>query len=475
VDAPRFLNRHDELAALQDHWERPEASFFVVWGRRRVGKTELLAHFARTRRSLYLEATDTTERNQLAALSAELSAASGNPLYAQAPLPSWAAALTAVAELARGSAEPLLVVLDEFQYLAGRQPELPTLLNRWWRETGRSLPLMLVIAGSALSFFRDEVLAGRMYGRRTGQLAVRPFDHAAAALFAPGRSPADLVRTYAVCGGMPYYLQAFDDAAPLADHILRHVLYRDGFLHEEAELLLRQELAEPRAHVAVLEAVASGRTRTSEVANATGLGASQASQVLGALERLELVAQRRPVTASPSSKKTSWAIVDGFLSFCFRFVEPYRSRLRTREEARRHLAGTVMPQLDHFVSKPAWEAICLEHMHRAERAATAGAWWGKVRVAPRRTEEREVDGATLDDAGNVTALASCKWTSSPMGVAEAAYLTEMQQHIPGAEGARRLYLYSRSGFGARLARLAEEAPDRYRLLTPADVYAQTAA
>lgn len=463
-----FLNRRDELAALEDHWNRTGATFFVLWGRRRVGKTELLAHFARDRRSLYFEATDTTERNQLAALSSELAATTASELYAQAPLPTWAAALAAIADYAREA--PTLVVLDEFQYLAARQPELPTLLNRWWRQRGRELPLMLVLAGSAVSFFRDEVLAGRMYGRRTGQLFVRPFDYRSAALFAPGRSAQDKVRTYAVCGGMPYYLQAFDDSAPLGDQILDHVLFRDGFLHEEVELLLRQELAEPRTHVAVLEAVARGRTRTSEIANATGIASSQASQVLGALERLELVVQRRPVTASPTSKKTSWAIADGFLGFSFRFVEPYRSRLRTRDEAWRHLKQTVLPQLDHFVSKPAWEEICRAHMREAERAAAVGAWWGKVRVAPRRTEEREVDGATVDGDGRITALASCKWTTRPMDAGEVAYLEAMRSHIPGAQEASRLYLYSRGGFDRKLRALAEREPGRVRLLGPEDLY-----
>jgi len=464
-----FFDRKDELAALEDHWRRPGASFFVLWGRRRVGKTELLAHFARSRRALYFEATDTTERNQLRGLSLELASATGDPLFEQAPLPSWEAALTALAGHARDA--PTLVVLDEFQYLAGQQPELPTLLNRWWRTKGRTLPLMLVIAGSAMSFFRDDVLGGRMYGRRTGQLLLRPFDYTSAALFTPGYAAEDRVRTYAVCGGMPYYLQAFDDREPLADQILRHVLYRDGFLHEEPELLLRQELADPRPHASALEAVARGRTRTSEVANATGLSSSQASQVLGALERLGLVEQRRPITAGPTSKKTTWTIVDGFLNFHFRFVEPYRSRLRTRADARLHLERTVVPQLDHFVSKPGWEAICLEHMRRAEQAASAGAWWGKVRIAPRRSEEREVDGATIDAAGRITALASCKWTAGPVGVGEATFLTEMRQHIPGAEHAERLYLYSRGGFDRRLIALARREPERYLLVTPADVYA----
>jgi len=463
-----FFDRIDELAALEDHWQRSGASFFIVWGRRRVGKTELLSHFAQGRRSFYYEATDTTERNQLHALSGELAVATGNALYRQAPLPGWDAALTALADSARS--EPTLVVLDEFQYLATRQRELPTLLNRWWRAAGSSLPLMLVLAGSEVSFFRDEVLAGRMYGRRTGQLALKPFDAASAAQFVAGYSPQDKVRTYAVCGGMPYYLQAFDDRVPLGENILRHILHRDGFLHEEAELLLRQELADPLNHVAVLEAIARGHTRTSQIANATGLGSSQASQVLRTLERLDLVVQRRPVTAGPSSKKTSWAILDGFLNFTFRFVEPFRSRLRTRDEARRHLERTVLPQLDHFVSRPAWEAICLEHMKREEQAARAGAWWGKVRTEARRTEELEVDGATVDADGRITALASCKWTNAPLDRGEEVFLTRMEAHIPGADEVSRHYFFSRSGFDPSLIELAAADLDRYRLVTPEDLY-----
>src|SRR5690606_36258657 len=160
----------------------------------------------------------------------------------------------------------------------------------------------------------------------------------------------------------------------------------------------------------------------------------------------------------------------GFLNFSFRFVEPYRSRLRTREEARRHLEQTALPQLDHFVSKPAWEEICLEHMREAEQAAVTGAWWGKVRVAPRRPEEREVDGVALGGNGDVTALASCKWTASAMDAGEVAYLEEMRHHIPGAERTERLYLYSRAGFDRRLRALARREPDRYRLLTPDEIY-----
>lgn len=465
----RFLNRHEELAALQDNWAASDARFFVLWGRRRVGKTELLSRFVEGKRALLFEATDGTRHDQLRDLSQELARVSGNTLLAQQPLASWQAALTAIAQYA--ASERTIVVLDEFQYLSSQDRELGSLLNRWWRTVGRSLPLVLILAGSEVSFFERDVLAGATYGRRTGQWQLRPFRYHAAALFTPRYSPEDKIRTFAVCGGMPYYLERFDDGVPLRENILRHILRRNGFLHEEADLLLRQELADPHNHISTLRAIAAGRTRSSEIMDWTGLSSAQVRQMTSALERIGLVQQQRPITARRTSKKTSYAINDGFLRFHFRFVDPYRSLLRTREGAEQHLAGTVMPQLDHFVSKPCFEDICREHIAQREQVQAIGSWWGQVPTGEgRRTEQREVDAVAIDPSGAVLALGSCKWTAKPVGLAEHALLTRLQAHIPAGAQANRFYLCSRSGFEAPLRRLADADPDRIRLVTPADLY-----
>src|SRR4051794_11380396 len=133
--AKEFLNRVDELAALLDQWEAADARYFVVWGRRRVGKTELLNRFASGKRAFFFEATDTTEVSQLRALSEELAAVSGNSLLAAQPVTTWPAALAAIEQFA-AAGERTVVVLDEFQFLVTRQAGLETLLNTWWRTTG---------------------------------------------------------------------------------------------------------------------------------------------------------------------------------------------------------------------------------------------------------------------------------------------------------------------------------------------------
>ena len=158
-----FLNRTSELALLRERTASPKADFLVVYGRRRVGKTELLTQLARDCRSIYFEATPSTAVDQLRGLSEQLALVTGNRDYTRRPLADWGQALDAIADFARD--ETSLVVLDEFQFLARRHRGMEGQINVWWRETGRHLPITLVVAGSEISFFEDEILAGTMYGR----------------------------------------------------------------------------------------------------------------------------------------------------------------------------------------------------------------------------------------------------------------------------------------------------------------------
>jgi AAA+ ATPase superfamily predicted ATPase len=465
-----FFNRIDELAALGDLWSARAAQLFVLWGRRRVGKTELLSHFADGRRAFHYEATNVTRPEQLRDLSVELARVSGNALLAEQPASTWEAALAAIAQFAH--TQRSIVILDEFQFLAAQEPGIGSIVNRWWRETGRSLPIVLVLAGSEVGFFEREVLGGELYGRRTGQLQILPLQYRDAALFHPGYSPEDRVRTFAICGGMPYYLERFTDDAPLERHILAHTLYREGLLFQEADLLLRQELPDPRNHTSVLRAIAQGQTRNSQVANRTQLSESQVTQIVATLERMQLVRTLRPVTAAERSKKTSYEIRDSFLNYHFRFVDPARSRLRNRAQAEAYLGEVVLPQLDHFVSKGAWEHICQEYVLAREDSAAVGSWWGQVPTGQgRMTRSQEIDIVAIEHDGRVTATGSCKWTDGKLSMSEERLLLAAEPFIPKAGDVARHYFCSREGFERNVLDLAAADPERYRLVTPADVYA----
>jgi AAA+ ATPase superfamily predicted ATPase len=470
----RFLDRTTELRLLQRRWERQEAQMFVLWGRRRVGKTLLLLEFSRDKRHLHYEATSGTRTDQLADFAERLAEATGR---AALTVPDWRAGLDAVADWAQDG--PVVLVLDEFQFIARENRDIGSIINVWWRERGESLPIFLVLSGSEVGFFEREVVnySATTYGRRAGQLRLRPFSPNDVGLFVPNWSAEDRIAAYAVFGTIPYYLAQLRPDEGLAQNILDLVLMPDGLLHEEARLLLDQELADASAYFSVLRAIAAGQTRVAQIAQRTGVtgGTARVSQMLEVLRNLWLVDKQLPVTVTnpERSRQSFYRITDPYMRFWFRFVLPAHGRLSDAEGAERHLRNRVLPQLDEFISAPAFEEVCQQWLRRAVDAAAVGWWWGTVREtrgAALREVRRELDAVAVDDAGRVTAIGSCKWTAGPLPYSEKARLEALAQHLADGGPAPALYFFARSGFDEQLQRAAD-GDERVRLVPAEELLA----
>lgn len=468
-----FLNRVEELTALQRRWESGQAQLFTIWGRRRVGKTLLLLEFAREKRHLYFEATSGTRADQLADFSDRLAEATGR---AELSVPDWRTGLDAVADWAQEG--PVLVVLDEFQFIARESGDIGSIINVWWRERAEELPIFLVLSGSEVGFFEREVVnySATTYGRRAGQLRLRPFKVRDIELFLPEWSAEDKTAAYAVFGHMPYYLAHIRPRESLADNILNLVLMPDGLLHEEARLLLDQELPAASAYFSVLRAIAAGQTRVSQIAQRTGItgGTSRVSQMLEMLRNLWLVEKQFPVTVTnpERSKQSFYRITDPYLRFWFRFVLPAQGRLADTDGAERHLRGRVLPQLDDFVSAPAFEEVCQQWLRRDIDAAAVGWWWGTVREtrgAALRDLDRELDAVAVDDDGSVIAVGSCKWTADVLPYSDKTKLEGLATHLAPDGPPPRLYFFARNGFDEQLRRDAQ-VDERIHLISPGDLF-----
>lgn len=460
-----FFNRTEELTILEERWRSPRAEYLVLYGRRRIGKTELILRFAAGRRSIYFEASASTEGDQLEDLSRALAQVSGRELLATQPLTSWRAFFAAVSEeLARG---PLLVALDEFQFVARETPAVGSEINRFWREHRENPNLFLVLSGSDVSFFEREIVgyAATIYGRRTGQLHLQPFPFAELRGFFERWSAPNLVRAYAVLGGVPYYLEALNPGEGLARGIERHVLAPDGLLRQEPRFLFAQhsDLREGGVYFSILRAIAAGRTRRNEIAARVGRSDSATGQLLDRLTEMGLARRVHPATvAQPDrTKLVRFAIEDPFMRFWFRFVHPYEGRLHHREDARAHLQGVVWPALDDFVSRPAFEQICQSWLQRRVGAAAAGWWWGNVAERGERglrSVQRELDAVAVDHEGRVIAVGSCKWTAGRVGAHEKALLNRLAVQLATDAEVPERFLFSRTGFAAPLRREAAADP-----------------
>ncbi|MDM7987962.1 MAG: ATP-binding protein, partial [Smithella sp.] len=295
-----FVNRVSELELLEKRYASGKAEFFVLYGRRRVGKTELLARFCEGKHSIFFVSDLGSEISLRTALSAAVNTTLFGPNQMNAVYSTWEDLLHALAQAAQG--ERLVVVLDEFPYLVTAHPPLATILQRVWDQTMKNSQIMLILCGSYIGMMEETVLGYQapLYGRRTAQYLLEPLQFKDARLFYPSFELEDQVRAYAVYGGTPAYLHTLQPQQSLYENILNEILSRGSFLYDEARFVLQQELREPRNYFAILQAIAAGKTRLNEIKQATGI--EGATAYLDTLQQLHLVERIVPVTETQPQK-----------------------------------------------------------------------------------------------------------------------------------------------------------------------------
>ncbi|RLT40401.1 MAG: ATP-binding protein [Chloroflexi bacterium] len=438
-----FVNRERELNLLEQCYRSDRAELFVLYGRRRVGKTELLRAFCQGKRHLFYVADLGTESASLAEFTRQISRFAFGRAEALSPFASWDAAFGFLASQA--AAERLVVVVDEFTYLISANNAIPSILQRIWDTHLQNTRLMLVLCGSYVGLMEQHVLAYRapLYGRRTAQWQLRSLGFWDAALLMPGYAPEDLVRAYAVLGGIPAYLCQFDAQTALLTNIVENILAQGRFLHDEPRFLLLQELRDPSRYFSVLQAIAGGRTRLNEIAQSAGISTSSISFYLNTLQEMGLIERAVPATESQAhkSKRGIYRLLDHYFRFWFRFVFPNRSLLERGEVEQ--VRAQIEAELEQFVGL-AFESICREFVWRqyqkgrlAFAPQSVGGWWDN---------NEEVDVVAIGD--DAILLGECKWTGKPMGENLLADLERKAQLVTrqGTWRSVSYALFSRSGF-----------------------------
>jgi AAA+ ATPase superfamily predicted ATPase len=461
--ARRFVDRAIEQRMLAEAWASGVPELVVLHGRRRVGKTELLARFATRRPVAFFVAAQQLATDQLADLGRALGPLSVDFRRGRPPrlaLRDWEEALDVVAAASvRGRVG---LVLDEFPYLCDAEPALPSLLQRWWDRTGSRADVVIVLSGSEQAMMqRLTSHDGALYGRPTRAIWLRPFDYFQAGRFVAGWGPEDRVRAYAVAGGIPDHLEELSTDRPLRDELLRLAYTPDGRLFREAPDLLRSEFNEPRTYESILRAMASGEHQPSRIATLAGMkSAATAAPYLERLIRLELVERRTlPTEASdPRPRISRYVLTDPYLRFYFALVDPWRSAILLGQGAK--VLDDLWPvALDAHVSR-VFEDVAAQYVRRLSGAGELPVMQA---VGQHWIEAGDVDVVGVA-GGRVRVAGSAKWTR---GSVKPAHLADLKRDVAsiaaGADPA--LLLFSRSGFDPAL-----RSVPGLRLVGPADLY-----
>lgn len=457
---PGFVNRTAELSRLRDLYRSDAAELAVVYGRRRLGKTELVSQSLAGR----TDAVVYQARQKTRSLQIEQ--------FLDRAVESY----PSVSQL-RADWEPILqhlgdrdavVVLDEFPYLVEEDESLPSVLQALFDRAFDDAAPTFVLIGSSISTMEEAALMGSspLYGRSSLKLDVRELPFGAATEFFGDATPTASVFLWGVFGGVPYYLERLDPAASLAANVHDTVLSIHGTLHDEPDYVLRMELREPTRYFSILEAIAGGDTSRNEIAGATGIEYSSLSTYLSRLERLRLIERTVPVTERPErSKRGRYRLRDSFFRFWFRFV--YGANGRYDDLGREAFETLIRPELPDFVA-PAFERLCrgaLRELYPELTLTETGRWW---------YGEHEIDVVGLT-AGDTLVVGECKFQSSPAGFDAFESLrrhTEELRWSPPEGGERDVSyaLFSRSGFTESLTQLADERAN-VRLFDLSDVVA----
>ena len=462
VNCMAFIGRKSELEFLNSAYKRGGFQFVPIYGRRRIGKTELILQFIKDKKAIYFVATSGTKNENIE----RFKVAAKEIIDLSFIRNEWEDIFE---YMAKNIKEEVILAIDEFPYLVDSERGLSSIFQKSVDEYLKSSNIFLILCGSSLSMMWKEVLAYKapLYGRRTGQIELKPFRFPEVMEFT-GKGIEDSLRIYSVCGGVPAYLKEFQSNKGLFDNIKEKILARGSVLNEEALFLMRQEFREPKVYMSILSALSLGMNSLGKIISFCGFR-DKAGIVpyLHNLESLHYIKRELPVTESLRSKKGNYVITDNYFSFWFRFVRPNES---LADENPNDAIKLIKKDFDLYVSK-IFENVCRSELISIipSRFSAIGRWWGKT---PDGVEEIDIvafNGETKD-----ILFAECKWKNKEMKIKDFFSLVAKADHVEWNKGKRTesFALFSRNGFDKKLIEYARE--NRILLYTIRDIDAHFA-
>ncbi|MCD8249821.1 MAG: ATP-binding protein [Lachnospiraceae bacterium] len=451
-----FIGREKELSELERLYEKGTFQLFILYGRRRVGKTTLLKEFCRNKNSIFFSAEQSNEKMNLDKFSGLVFEHFGES--ALEPFSSLENALLYIHE--KTKEEPLVLVFDEFPYLAAVNPALLSTLQHLIDHRLQQGKLFLVLCGSYMGFMEKEVLGSKspLFGRRTAQLHMRPFDYRTSCELLEGFSDEEKLMLYGAYGGTPLYLRQVDPCLSLKENIENSFLRPTAYLYEEPLLLLRQEVQEPGVYSAIIEAIAGGASRANEIATKTGEPAAKCLKYIASLCELGIIDRQTPFGKKASSQKSIYRISDFMFRFWYRYVSGNKTLLET-DAMELVWKRKIEPDYSHYMGL-VFEQACREYLLRKNSLGELpllfteiGSWWGTDRNSPEHAQA-EVDLVARGEADYL--FCECKWRNQPLDYTVLEKLRHRADLVSKQREKTWFALFSKTGFTDAVLREAEK-------------------
>ena len=447
----KFINREDEFNFLEKKWVEKKAELMIIYGKRRVGKTELIKQFIKNKPSVYFLSDKRTTLEQLRELGRLMGGYFKDFVLEKQGFADW---LDVFRYLKEKVTQPFIFAIDEYPYLVEVDKSISSIFQKGWDEYLKESNVYLILSGSSISMMESEVLIYKspLYGRRTGQILLKPLSFQESREFFSGKNFDEFLGFYSVTGGLPSYLLQMDPKLSIKANIQQKIFPKTEFLHNEVEFILKEELREPKNYFSILKAIAWGKRKFGEIINETGLEKNVLTKYLQTLKQLYLIEKEVPVTEErpQKSRKGLYQIIDNYVRFWFQYIFPYKSDL---EIGRLDQVLGKLEQNFSLLETTIYERVCQEvtwslrdMLFRFERV---GRWWDR---------EKEIDVVALNLKTKEALFGEVKWSEKLVGVNVFEELKKKTDFVQWQNEKRREYyiLFSKSGFTPDMIQMARK-------------------
>ena len=462
----KFLGREKEILVLEKEYAR-DGGFVVIYGRRRIGKTTLIKQFIKSKTAFYFLATKEVESQSMKRFAGVIARTTGNSVLQKAAFSDWLDLFQAVADYKPN--EKKVLVIDECPYLLKVNDSFPSILQNAWDEILKDSNVMLILCGSLISMMKKHALSyeSPLYGRRTAQMRIAPLPFTT--VYENQKlSFEEAAEQYSITGGVPKYMEFFSDGQPLYEQIKENVLSKNGFLYEEPNFLLTDEVQVPTNYFSIIKVIADGNHKLGMIAGILGLETSALTPYLKTLSELGFIEKQVPVTEKNAEKtrKGLYFISDNFLRFWFRYVYPYKGELEL-DNTQISLDELDKDFKEKFVTF-AYEDICKEIFARlcSDKAidftpSKIGSYWLND-----KSGNTQIDVMAVDTVNKRLFAGECKYHNQPVNADMYFELVKKVDNSSEIKSAFKGYtviygVFSKSGFTSRMTDISNSNPNLF--------------
>lgn len=460
----RFIGRKNELHTLNTEYNR-NSSFVVIYGRRRVGKTTLIKEFLKNKTAFYYLATEELESQSMKRLANVIARTTKNTLLQKIEFTDWLDLFQLIADYK--PEEKKVLVIDEFPYLVRTNSAFPSILQNAWDEFLKDSNVMLILSGSLIGMMQKHALSydSPLYGRRTAQMRLMPLPFTS--IYETQNLPFEqAVEQFALTGGVPKYLEFFEDGRPLEEQLKDAVFSKNGFLYEEPNFLLKSESLTAVNYFSIIKTIADGNHKLGKIASALEQESSSLTPYLSTLSDLGFIEKRTPITEKnpEKSRKGLYFIADNFLRFWFCYVYPYKGELEldnmqiVLDEIHKDFKEKFVAFAYEDICKDIFAKLCSNNAISFVPSRIGSYWLNDY------DGDTEIDVMSVDHQNKQVFVGECKYHTKP--VDKPVYFA-LKEKVDNAAEIHKSFpkynviygLFSKSGFTKRMLDIAKENPN----------------